>query len=105
MTETAHRENQLSSNEPFRRPSVNITPIERTGRILIGAIGIGAGIVLLAGGGTVLTIVFEVLLLAAGFDLVITGALGHCPLYSKLGQSRHHSGGTHDQHTTPLASR
>jgi hypothetical protein len=29
--------------------------------------------------------VFEVLLVAAGLDLVVTGALGHCPLYRKLG--------------------
>ena len=29
--------------------------------------------------------VLEVLLIAAGLDLVITGMLGHCPLYQRLG--------------------
>ena len=85
MTSTVQREDQPSTNASHRRPSVNITPVERIGRILIGAIGVGAGIVLLAAGGTVLTIVFEVLLVAAGIDLLVTGAVGHCPLYRKLG--------------------
>jgi hypothetical protein len=85
MTGTVQRTDQSSANAPHRRPSANITPIERIGRMLIGAIGVGAGIVLLAAGGTALTIVFEVLLVAAGLDLVVTGALGHCPLYRKLG--------------------
>jgi len=34
---------------------------------------------------SVLAVVLEVLLVAAGLDLAITGALGHCPLYAKLG--------------------
>ena len=67
------------------RPSVNITPVERGGRILLGAFIIVAGIVLLAAGGSVLAIVLELLLVAAGLDLLVTGALGHCPLYRKLG--------------------
>lgn len=67
------------------RPVVNVTPVERTGRILIGALAIVAGGVLLAGGGSAVVIALEVLLVVAGLDLVITGALGHCPLYRKLG--------------------
>ena len=27
----------------------------------------------------------DLLLVAAGLDLVVTGALGHCPLYQRLG--------------------
>ena len=27
----------------------------------------------------------ELLLIAAGLDLLVTGAIGHCPLYQKLG--------------------
>ena len=27
----------------------------------------------------------ELLLIGAGLDLLITGAIGHCPLYQKLG--------------------
>jgi hypothetical protein len=33
----------------------------------------------------VLAVVLEVLFVAAGLDLAITGALGHCSLYAKLG--------------------
>ena len=29
--------------------------------------------------------VLEALLVAAGLDLAVTGALGHCPLYARLG--------------------
>ncbi|AWZ23006.1 YgaP-like transmembrane domain [Rhodococcus pyridinivorans] len=29
--------------------------------------------------------VLEVLLILAGLDLAVTGALGHCPLYAALG--------------------
>ncbi len=48
-----------------RRPAwrtVNITPAERLGRIVVGLAAV-----------------------AAGLDLAVTGALGHCPLYVKLG--------------------
>ena len=69
----------------LRRPAVNITPIERIGRILLGALGAVAGVVLLISAGSTLTTVLEALLVAAGLDLVITGALGHCPLYRKFG--------------------
>ena len=78
-------DDQPSANRPTWRPSVNITPIERFGRILIGAFGAVAGIMLVAAGGSVLVIVLELLLVAAGLDLILTGAFGHCPLYRKLG--------------------
>lgn len=64
---------------------VNITPLERVGRVVVGAIGAFAGALLLASGGGTLAIVLEGLLVIAGLDLVVTGALGHCPLYRKLG--------------------
>lgn len=67
------------------RPTVNITPQERLGRILVGVIGIAGGLVLLVRSPSPLAVVLEVLLVLAGLDLVITGALGHCPLYRKLG--------------------
>ena len=64
---------------------VNITPLERAGRVVVGAIGaIGGGLLLAAGGGA-LAVVLEGLLVLAGLDLVVTGAVGHCPLYRKLG--------------------
>jgi hypothetical protein len=67
------------------RWSVNITPVERVGRIVIGAVGAAGGAILLAGAGSVLAVVLEVLLVLAGLDLIVTGALGHCSLYHKLG--------------------
>ena len=69
----------------MKRPAVNITPIERAGRVLIGAAGALAGIVLLASAASAGVVVLEVLLVLAGLDLMVTGALGHCPLYRKLG--------------------
>ena len=67
------------------RWSVNITPAERVGRILVGALGAVGGAFLLAGAGSVLAVVLEILLILTGLDLIVTGALGHCPLYQKLG--------------------
>lgn len=69
----------------MKRPETNITQIERDGRIVIGSAAAFAGIVLLASGGGVVAVVLEVLLVLAGLDLVVTGAVGHCPLYRKLG--------------------
>ncbi|MEX0650499.1 MAG: YgaP-like transmembrane domain, partial [Actinomycetota bacterium] len=68
-----------------RRPVVNITPLERAGRVLVGAVGAVGGALLIATAGGALTTVLAGLLVLAGLDLVITGALGHCPLYRKLG--------------------
>jgi uncharacterized membrane protein HdeD (DUF308 family) len=69
----------------MKRPTVNITSQERAGRILLGLVGVVAGLVLLGSAGGALAVVLEVLLVLAGLDLVVTGALGHCPLYKKLG--------------------
>ena len=67
------------------RLAVNITPIERVGRIVVGVFCGIAGVILLTSAEGVVVIVLEVLLIAAGLDLVVTGVLGHCPLYHKLG--------------------
>ena len=69
----------------MRRFPVNITPAERAGRMLLGSAGVIAGLVLLIPAGGTLAVVLEVLLVLVGLDLVVTGALGHCPLYRKLG--------------------
>jgi hypothetical protein len=69
----------------MRRPEVNIAPAERAGRVAIGAAAAVGGGWLLLGGGGWLVVVLEVLLVLAGLDLVVTGALGHCPLYKRLG--------------------
>ena len=68
-----------------KRPPVNITPAERAGRILVGLAAVIAGLVLLSADGGTAVFVLELLLVLAGLDLVVTGALGHCPLYRKLG--------------------
>ena len=67
------------------RPTINITPLERMGRIVLGAAAAVFGVLLLASASGLVVVLLEVLLVLAGLDLVVTGALGHCPLYRKLG--------------------
>lgn len=71
----------------MRRPQVNITPAERAGRIVLGSAAAVAGVLLLTSGAGTVVAILDVLLVAAGLDLVVTGALGHCPLYRKLGHT------------------
>lgn len=69
----------------MKRPTINITPIERIGRIFVGLVGAIGGLILLGSAGGAVVAVLEVLLVLAGLDLIVTGALGHCPLYRRLG--------------------
>jgi hypothetical protein len=69
----------------MKRPTINITPAERIGRILVGLVGVVAGAILLGSASGAVVVVLEVLLVLTGLDLVATGAIGHCPLYRKLG--------------------
>ena len=71
----------------MKRPAVNITSAERAARVVGGALVAVAGVVLLASAGSAPAVVLELLLVAAGLDLVVTGALGHCPLYRALGRT------------------
>ncbi len=81
-----HRETrEQGTARALSRPVVNITPAERAGRVVLGIAAVVAAAVLLASAGTVLAVVLELLLLAAGLDLAITGGIGHCPLYARLG--------------------
>ena len=78
----------LDRHSGTRHPSwrtVNITLAERLGRLGAGLVAIIAGVVLLTSAGSALAVALEILLVAAGLDLAVTGALGHCPLYAKLG--------------------
>lgn len=75
----------LTRGPARRRLSVNITPAERIGRCLVGLAASVAAVVLLTSAGSVVAVTLELLLLGSGLDLLITGALGHCPLYQKLG--------------------
>ena len=67
------------------RLTVNISPLERAARIGLGLVGVIGAVALLIGSSELVTVVLAVLLGAAGLDLMVTGALGHCPLYAKLG--------------------
>ena len=69
----------------MRRPTINITPLERLGRVAVGSAGTVAGLLLLASATGTTVIVLQVLLVLTGLDLAVTGALGHCPLYKRLG--------------------
>ena len=69
----------------MRRPQINITPAERIGRIVLGGAAAIAGVLLLISASSALVGILDTLLVLAGLDLVVTGALGHCPLYKKLG--------------------
>ena len=67
------------------RWTVNISPPERAARIGLGLAGVIGAVVLLLGSSGLATLLLAVLLGAAGLDLIVTGALGHCPLYARLG--------------------
>jgi uncharacterized membrane protein HdeD (DUF308 family) len=68
-----------------KRLTVNIGPPERVARIVVGLVGVIVGILVLTGAPGAVVAVLAVLLGVAGLDLVVTGALGHCPLYARFG--------------------
>ena len=82
MTLTTHPH---STRTARRRLRVNITPAERAGRVVLGAAAAIVGVVLLTSAASALAVILELALVAAGLDLVVTGAVGHCPLYHRLG--------------------
>lgn len=69
----------------MRHLPINITPVERLARVAVGLAGAIIGVWLLAFASGVGLVVLEALLVLVGIDLVVTGALGHCPLYRRLG--------------------
>ncbi len=81
--------------------AVNITPVERGGRGLIGLAAIIAGVVLLTRAGSILASVLELLLVAAGLDTMITAATGHPTLYQKLGHLAKSLGRPRDRSPRP----
>ena len=87
---TRHAESQTNPHGHWGaswRPRVNISRFERIGRVIIGFGGAIVGLVLMSSAPTPVAFLLELLLVAAGFDLMVTGALGHCPLYQKLGHT------------------
>jgi len=77
----AHR----TARQDQRRWAVNISTAERWARVVAGAAAIVGGALLLTQSGSVAAVILVLLLIAAGVDLVATGATGHCPLYQRLG--------------------
>ena len=69
----------------MRSRKINITPAERAARVAVGVILLGLALFIAAQGVGVVTVVGAVLLGATGLDLGVTGAIGYCPLYAKLG--------------------
>ena len=53
--------------------------------MVVGTLAAIAGLVLLTGATSGIAVLLDGLLVLAGLDFVVTGALGHCPLYAKLG--------------------
>ena len=69
----------------MKRRTANITPVERVIRVVIGIGLVLAALWVISSGVTVLSVVGTLLLAGAGLDLGITGAMGYCPLYARLG--------------------
>ena len=65
--------------------TINITPAELIARVVVGTLAAIVGLVLLTGATSGIAVLLDGLLVLAGLDFVVTGALGHCPLYAKLG--------------------
>ena len=76
---------RLHTTPARRRLSVNITPVERAGRVVLGVAAIIAAVMLLTSAGSGLASRARGAVGGGGLDLAVTGALGHCPLYGKLG--------------------
>ena len=64
---------------------INITPVERAGRVIIGALGAVGGLLLLVATPTWVTGTLEVFLILASLDVLFTGVTGHCALYKQFG--------------------
>lgn len=65
----------------------NIATWERVVRVLFGAALAAAGVVTYASTGVFAYQVFAIVGVLLGLDFVVTGAIGFCPLYYKLGWS------------------
>lgn len=85
MTITTTPQTHRKSSRRWHRPTVNISVPERIGRVALGVAAIVVGAVLLASAASALAVVLEVLLIGFGLDMAVTGGLGHCPLYARLG--------------------
>ena len=67
---------------------VNLRPVERVGRVLVGVAAAVGALVWVALIPSLMVAVGAVLLAIAGIDLVVTGTRGYCPLYAWLARRR-----------------
>jgi len=69
----------------------NVGTVERWIRVIGGAIAAIIGITLfLPTPGSLLVGLAGIVLVLLGFDFVVTGITGYCPLYHRLGWSTNH---------------
>ena len=85
MTTPAPRAAHRTASQDRHRWAVNISTAERWARVVAGAAAVVGGPLLFTRSGSVVAIILMLLLVAAGVDLIVTGATGHCPLYQRLG--------------------
>lgn len=69
----------------MKRPTVNVPAVECTIRIIVGTGMVLSAVALVTVGVTVQSVVGGLLLGGVGLYLVITGLIGYCPIYAKLG--------------------
>lgn len=69
----------------IRKPSVSMIPAERIARVTSGLVAVLAAVTLFQDASSPAAVVLKGLVALAGLDLVITGALGHGPLYNTAG--------------------
>ena len=69
----------------MKRPTVNVPAVECTIRVILGTGMVLSALALVSVSVTVQSVLGGLLLAGAGLYLVITGLIGHCPIYSKLG--------------------
>lgn len=66
----------------------NVGPVERGARIIGGSTAAIIGLLWLIGGpASAFVAVAAVVLIVLGLDFFVTGAIGYCPLYHRLGWS------------------
>lgn len=69
----------------MKRRTVNVPAVECTIRVIVGTGMALSALALVSVGVTFQSVVGGLLLAGVGLYLVITGLIGYCPIYSKLG--------------------
>ena len=83
----------LASSERFKERNAgvmkkNVGMIERVLRVALGGtLAIWFLVQLFSGGAGLIYVLLQIALVLLGVDFVVTGVLGYCPLYNRLGWS------------------